>query len=85
MSFFDETLNNLNIKNKLNNVFCSFSPDYGIVIEGHKKIIELTPTKIILLCSNNKKMEVLGNNLRIQNIATEEISISGTITAINII
>jgi len=85
MSFFDETMNSLNTDHKLDNILCHFSPNAGIIVEVHKKILELSSTKINLLCSNAKRLEIMGNNLKIEHISNQEICILGTIISINIV
>jgi len=86
MGFLDETSNVLGINNKLQlKTFCYVSPEHGIVIEGYKKIYELSKTKITLLCEQSKKIEVIGVDLSIKEIANKEISIRGQITQINFV
>ena len=42
--------------------------DKGILIEGYKKIFELSSTKILVLLENNNQIEIIGNNLKIKEI-----------------
>lgn len=84
MSFLDETAKTLGIDRLVKEkVFCYFSPLHGITIEGYKKIFELSQNKIVLLCPNSSKIEILGEDLKIKDIATNEISIKGRIKTIN--
>lgn len=84
MGFYDETKKLLGInKQEFEAPLLSTSPQSGTIIEGYKKILELSDTKIIILCSNNKNLEIIGLNLCIKEMARNEITIKGKITTIN--
>ena len=84
MGFFNETMKLLGIDNTLKNqTFCYVSPENGVVIEGYKKIYELSNTKISLICEDGKHLEILGAKLSIKEISHKELSINGTINTIN--
>lgn len=68
--------------NNINDVICTFSLANGITIEGYKKILELSDTKIILLCQNAARLQILGTNFCIEEIAFGEICISGKVDSI---
>ena len=55
MGFVDETAKLLDVTNFKNKTFCYFSFDSGIVIEGYKKINEVSSSKFNILCENNKQ------------------------------
>ena len=84
MGFIDETASALGIDEKIKEkVFCYFSPLHGISVEGYKKIYELSHEKIVLLCKPHSKLEIFGDDLKIKEIGTSEISIKGKIQTIN--
>ena len=84
MGFIDETKHLLGIDNTLKNqTLCQVSPNNGILIEGYKKIYELSNTKIRVLCIDGKNLEIQGQNLKIKEISHKELSINGAISAIN--
>lgn len=83
MGFINETREVLGLNNLKNATFCYISPENGIIVEGYKKIHELSNTRIILLCEDSKKLEIIGNKLSIKEIAHKEISILGSIKTIN--
>ena len=84
MGFVDETNKLLGIDNSLKNqTFCHVSPMFGIVVEGYKKIYELSNNKIMILCEDKKQLEILGENLLIKEISHKELAINGIIKTIN--
>ena len=86
MGFIDETKKMLNInKDFVNQTFCYLSPENGIVIEGYKKIYELSNTKITVYCEDKKRLEVFGEHLIIKEISFKELAINGKITTVNIL
>ncbi|MBQ7466898.1 MAG: YabP/YqfC family sporulation protein [Clostridia bacterium] len=83
MSFFDETQESLHlIKDNINDVVCTFSLSSGITVEGYRKILELSDTKVVLLCQNAIKLQILGTDFCVQEIAHGEICLSGQIDSI---
>lgn len=84
MGFINETNKLLGIDNSIKNqTFCYVAPNNGVVIEGYKKIYELSKVKISTLCEDGKKLEIIGNNLSIKEISYKELSINGTISTVN--
>lgn len=83
MSFFNESIKTLCINNSPNLLYCQVFPDKGITIDGYKKIIELSNSKIIILSEQSKKIEILGRDLLIKEISNRELNIAGTILTIN--
>lgn len=83
MGFLDETANILGLDEQtMAGTFCYVSPTKGMVVEGYKKIYELSTVKIILLCEDAKKLEIKGKDLKIKEIAHREISVVGNISSI---
>jgi len=84
MGFINETNKLLGIDKTLKNqTFCNVAPNYGVVIEGYKKIYELSKTKIVLICNDGKKVEIIGSNLIIKEVSFSELSVNGTISTLN--
>ena len=81
MGFLDETSKLIGI-NDISNTYCISSTN-GVVIEGYKKIYELSQTKITLLCEQNNKIDILGSNLEIKEISHRELCIIGDVKTIN--
>ena len=80
MGFIDETKKLLGINNSLQNyTSCNVAPKHGIIVEGYKKIKELSKAKIVVLCEDQLTLEIVGTNLIIKEIANKELSINGTI------
>ena len=83
MSFSDEIKESLKLdSDNINDVVCTFSFSSGITVEGYKKILELSDTRVVLLCQNAIKLQLLGNNFCVQEIAFGEICLSGQIDSI---
>lgn len=86
MGFLDETATALGIDEKTKtNTSCYISFSSGMVIEGYRKICELSNEKISLICEKGKTLTIFGNNLKIKEIAHREISILGTISSVNFV
>lgn len=84
MGFINETANLLGLDfSNTNQTFCYVSPNNGVVIEGFKKIFELSKEKIVVLCEDKKRLEILGNNLFIKEISFKELAINGVISTIS--
>ena len=82
MSFIDETHKILDF-DAFSGGVCCFCTDSGAVIEGYKKIYELSQTKVTLICEKGNRIDVLGENLTIKELSHKEISIKGTVFSIN--
>jgi len=82
MAFVDELNNLLGLEGKPNTV-CHIVFDKGVLIEGYKRIFELSSTKILVLLENNNQIEIIGNNLKIKEISHKELSINGKIKTLN--
>ena len=84
MGFIDETTKLLGFDNSTaNHTFCHISPMFGIVVEGYKKIHELSHNKISVLCQDKKTLEIFGEKLTIKEISYKELCINGVIKSIN--
>ena len=84
MGFINETKKALNLKGNFSNLTsCNVIFNHGATIEGFKKIHELSDQKILALCHENKKIEILGSNLKISEMSFKELIIEGKISSIN--
>lgn len=83
MGFLDEVAKLLEFDEQAKAVpFVYFCLDKGAVVEGYRKIVELSQTKIILLCQDST-ITIEGRDLRIKEISYKEISILGKIQSIS--
>ena len=82
MGFIDETNNILGLSD-FSNTFLCYATINGVVVEGYKKIYELSNKKITLFCENAKKIDIIGENLEIKELSHKEICIKGEISSIN--
>ena len=80
MGFVDEIKNDLTFDK--DDVNCTLSFFKGITVEGYKKILELSESRVVLLCKNALKIQILGSNFCIEEIAHEEICLSGNVDSI---
>ena len=86
MSYIDETAQLLGIKDfDETKAFCYISFEHGIVIEGFKKLYEVSTNNLKILLCDNKQLEILGKNLTIKEISHKELTINGYITNLNLI
>lgn len=84
MGFLKETTKLLGIdENATDTVFCHVYPPKAIVVEGYKKLYELSNTKISLLCEQYKKIDIVGEGLQIKELSYREIAITGNIVTLN--
>jgi len=85
MGFFDECKNALDLsKLGSSSATCYFLIGKGVVIEGYKKLFELSEEKILLLLGSGERLEVLGEKLEILELAKSEIAIGGKISSIGV-
>lgn len=84
MAFLDETAKLLGIDERTSaKTFLYLCAQKGVLVEGYKKIYELSNSKITLLCEDGKKVVITGENLEIKEISHKEITISGKIISVN--
>lgn len=85
MSYFNENLKALNIKELIaEDTAIFFILNKGVVVDGFKKIFELSNDKITLSLKCGETLTISGTNLEIKEIATGEISVSGKIKNIQV-
>ncbi len=85
MAFLDETAAVLGIDEKTaTNTFIYLSPTHGVVIEGHKKIYELSTASITVLCHDGQRVKVEGENLEVKEISHREICIVGKVSSVEV-
>lgn len=81
MGFLDETALLLGSGDNSTTFMC-IKGNSAVVVEGYKKIIELSSKSIKLLCEDNMRIELAGTNMVIGEISHREISISGSFSGI---
>ena len=85
MSYFDENLKSLNLSELASETtVVHFILHGGIIVEGFKKIFELSNNKITLTLKTGETLTISGEKLEIKEIATGEISVSGDIFNIQV-
>lgn len=85
MSYFDENLKSLNISElAIETTTVHFILHEGIVVEGFKKIFELSENKITLALKTGETLIVTGDKLEVKEIAKGEISVAGEIYNIQV-
>lgn len=86
MGFIDENLSALELGDLAKqDVICYFSLSKGVVVNGYKKLFELSSTKIILTLNKLNKLEILGENLAVKEISASEIVLVGQVKTINVV
>lgn len=83
MGFINESKKALGINNLSSEISCQVILNQGAIIEGYKKICELSSERILTLCQTNNKIEILGDDLKIKEISFKELIVSGKIKTIN--
>ena len=83
MGFIQENTSSLNIlKFAKNDVSCYFVLSKGIVVEGYKKLLEISDIKVTLLLPSGEKLQISGENLSIKELAQNEITVCGEVVSI---
>ncbi len=82
MSFLAEINELLGVSNLNADLFITFVPSKGAIIQGYKKLLEITDNRLIVLGKNKRKIEVLGINLEIFSLAPSEIVVHGKIVQV---
>ena len=85
MGFLDETAILLGIDNSRPATFTCIRGNNAVVVEGYKKIIELSNTCIKLLCEDNMLLELSGKDIVIKEISHREIAICGDLSGVSFV
>lgn len=79
MSFIQE-ISELIGTNKLNgDIFVTFIPSRGAVVQGYKKLQEIGEDRLIVVAKNGRKIALCGKSLEIYSLAPAEIVVHGKI------
>lgn len=84
MGFFDEIIKLFGADEKPSYKIMVLG-EYGVVIEGYKKIVSLEENEIILLLKNGGKVSIVGVKLFIKQLEKEEVVISGKILGYSVV
>ncbi len=79
MSFITEINELLGIDNLNGDVFVTFMPSRGAVVQGYKKLQEIGEERLVVVAKNGRKIAVYGKNIEIFSLAPSEIVIHGKI------
>lgn len=79
MSFLTEINELLNIDNISSDMCVTFMVGKGAVIEGYKKILQITDESVLVMGKNKRKICVKGKNIQIHSLAAAEMVIHGKI------
>lgn len=86
MAFIDESTSSLSLKELAKNqVACYFALGVGVVVDGYKKLFELSDTKIVLLLLDGKKLQLAGEKMIIKELSVSEITITGSVQSITVL
>ncbi len=80
MAFLDETAKLLGIDEKTRTNTFVYASQSGVVVEGYKKIQELSNAKITLI--GNPTTTIIGKNLQVKEISYREMSVEGEISSV---
>ena len=69
MGFVTEINELLGIDNIKNDLFITFMPSKGAVIQGYKKLLEITESTVVVVGNNKRKIKVTGLGLEIFSLA----------------
>lgn len=79
MSFLTEINELLNIDSISSDMCVTFMAGKGAVIEGYKKILNITDDCLVVVGKNKRKICVKGKNLVLHSLASSEIVVHGKI------
>ena len=82
MSFEQEIKEMLKIDEALSDMYVTFVVSKGAVVQGYKKLLEISDTRLVVLGKNKRKLQICGNNLEIFSLAPSEIVVHGKITLV---
>ena len=82
MGFLSEINELLDIDNVSSDLTITFMPSKGAVVQGYKKLLEITDTKVLVIGNNKRKIEICGLNLEIFSLAPSEIVVHGKVTSV---
>lgn len=81
MSFINEINELLGINNQ-NDMCVTFMVNSGAVVQGYKKLIEISDTKLVVVGKNRRKLQISGQQITIVSLAPYEIVIHGKISCV---
>lgn len=79
MSFIQEINSLLGIDGITQDVYITFMASKGAVVQGYKKLLEITDTKLVVIGKNKRKIQICGHGLEIFSLAPSEIVVHGKI------
>lgn len=82
MSFEQEIKEMLGLDKSISDIYVYVVVSKGAVVQGYKRLLEISDTRLIVLGKNKRKLQICGNNLEIFSLAPSEIVVHGKITMI---
>lgn len=79
MSFLQEINNLLGIENISSDMCITFMPSKGAVVQGYKKLLEISDERLVIIGKNHRIIFLQGKNLEIYSLAPAEIVVHGKI------
>lgn len=80
MGFVQEINQLLGIDTLANDMYITFMVSKGAVVQGYKKLLEISDTKLVVLGKNKRKLQICGQSLEIFSLAPSEIVIHGKVS-----
>ncbi len=75
----DEINELLGIDKVSTDLLVTFMPSKGAIVQGYKKLQEITDTKLVVLAKNKRIIQICGTNLEIFSLAPSEIVVHGKV------
>jgi hypothetical protein len=79
MSFFEEINSDLGIFGEHDDICITIVPSRGAIVQGHKKLLKITETSLVVAGKNKRVIEISGKNIEIFSLAASEIVVHGKI------
>ena len=84
MGFFDEIIKLFGTEEKLSYKIMILG-EYGVVVEGYKKIVSLEEKEIVLELTKGTKISICGVKLFIKQLEKNEVVVGGEILEIKVL
>lgn len=82
MSFINEINDMLGSSEIAGDLRITFVPSRGAVVQGYKKLQEISEERLVVVAANKRVIELVGKNLEIFSLAPSEIVVHGKVEAV---
>lgn len=79
MNFIEEINELLGIDSIDSDIYVTYMPSKGVVVQGYKKLLEISDQNIVVLGKNKRKVKVCGVALEILSLSPAEIVVRGKV------